>query len=370
MTVRQLPSGSWRWRVAMNRKKLNKFGVLVLDVQSGVCQTRREAERAEARARAEKPQGDRAQRVPTVSEWIDRWLATKTLSPSTLYCYESIIESRLRPVLGSIHITELTVEHVENMLNEMQNLKDPAKALGKNTRRQAREILSGALREAQRRGFVTVNVARLALPPSGVAPKKMAPPSVDGAKRARVSAAKHGPTAALLIELALQTGGRRGELVELKWTDVDWEGASITISRACTVVKKQRVSKPTKTGSVRPIPLGEATMAMLSAHKARLDAILGTESVWVIADEPGHPWPPDRATNVWQTIRKDAKLPDVRLHDLRHFVATQLLAAGLSAKEVAERLGHADASMTLRVYAHATDEGARRATEVISGLLG
>jgi integrase len=113
------------------------------------------------------------------------------------------------------------------------------------------------------------------------------------------------------------------------------------------------------------------TVELLLEQRATIEAMLpGAGSPWIISSEPGVPWTPDRAGKTWVQIRALVPgLAGVRLHDARHFAATELLGAGLPAKDVAERLGHRDASVTLRVYAKASDVAARRASEILSGLL-
>jgi integrase len=135
--------------------------------------------------------------------------------------------------------------------------------------------------------------------------------------------------------------------------------------------------KDTKTHSVRRIALDGSTLDVLRTHyKAASDTAAATEvdlpeSAYVFTHDPagGRPWTPDHVTKTFQRFRKQLGLDKVRLHDLRHFAATQLLAAGVPVRTVSGRLGHANAATTLGVYAHFVESSDRTAAEALSATL-
>lgn len=363
-SIWQLPSGSWRWQVHTGRRLTGGKWAKV----SGTAPSKRMAEIAAAKAESK-----RAVRVlgdPTVADWVTDHLdrRAEVLAPSTMHTYRQYTERFILPAIGDRRLSQVTARDVERMLDRIDGAK--------STRSQVRAILSGALKEAKRDGLVDTNAASDARAPQAARNREvrhMAPPDVAGAHRALDAARVEGPTAELLVTLALNLGARRGELVALRWTDIVWFGSpSITIARSISTVPGVWVEKDTKTHSVRVVPLTKSLRRRLWQQYARLHRIgrpWGVVPVWVVADDPTVPWLPDRATQTWGRIRRTAGLDGVRLHDARHFVATQLMASGLSPVDVAELLGHADPSMTMRVYTAPTLEGQRRAANRMEDLL-
>jgi integrase len=165
---------------------------------------------------------------------------------------------------------------------------------------------------------------------------------------------------AVLIMLAALTGARRGELCALRWTDVDLEAGRLLISRSLAEVDGRIVEKDTKSHQDRTLALGQAGVELLTAHRAQVlaraaeaEADVGPDAYVFSPNFDGAiPVPPSRVTGFFTRLRNDLELPEVHLHTLRHFMATQLAARGdVSARTLAGRLGHADASITMRVYA-------------------
>jgi integrase len=173
---------------------------------------------------------------------------------------------------------------------------------------------------------------------------------------------------ACLIALGAVTGARRGELCGLRWGDVDDELGTLTIERAYTVVKGERIFKGTKTHGVRRIALGDFGTEALRIQRARLEDRATDAGVEITDDTPiltydlVNPISPDTASHYVRAIAAKAGV-DIHLHQLRHFAATQMVGSGQDIRTVAGRLGHADASTTLRVYAHALPQRDRDAAE-------
>ena len=159
------------------------------------------------------------------------------------------------------------------------------------------------------------------------------------------------------ILLAAATGARRSELVALRWSDVDLAESSIVISRAIVIGDNGLVEKDTKTHSSRRVSLDVQTTAAVAAHfdqmKTRAQecgASLAADSfVFSNAPDGAVPWFPASVSRSFKRLCDREGIAGVRLHDLRHFVATQLLGAGIDVRTVAGRLGHRNAATTLNV---------------------
>ena len=167
------------------------------------------------------------------------------------------------------------------------------------------------------------------------------------------------------FHLVAFTGARRGELLNLSWSDVDLAGGSIAITGSASVIEGRRIVGTTKGGRRRSVSIDPLTVRVLQAHGARqAEERLVIESGWPASDlvfrtalgEPVYPDTPSqllsKLIDQYNALHPESPLPHIRLHDLRHVHATTLLLAGEPVHVVAARLGHADPSVTLRVYAH------------------
>jgi integrase len=181
----------------------------------------------------------------------------------------------------------------------------------------------------------------------------------------------------VFLQLAAATGARRGELVALRWTDVNVAGGVVTIARGAVQGKDGLVIKDTKTHGTRRIALDRTTVAALKAHRQAADEIAGAcETVlpadaYVFSNDPTGrtSWRPWLVTQAFARLAARAGMPEVRLHDLRHFVATRLLSSGVDVRTVAGRLGHKNPNVTLSVYAHFLPEADREAADVLGRIL-
>ncbi|MER6970632.1 site-specific integrase [Nocardioides sp. NPDC000445] len=187
----------------------------------------------------------------------------------------------------------------------------------------------------------------------------------------------------------MRRGARRGELLALCWSDVDWTGKSICIRASAGLVENQRLEGSTKSGRERRVSLDDVTLAALKAHRKEQmkdQAVAGEawEDTWLVfVNGLGMPiYPTGPTQRLAKTIEEyagtnDAKpkatrgpsLPHIRFHDLRHVHATLLLKAGVPVHVVAARLGHADPSVTLRDYAHVIPEQAAEVADRFANLV-
>ncbi len=298
---------------------------------------KREVEEALARFVTEVSGGGHAAQDTTVGDLIRQWLdlAKPELSPTTARGYDWIIKTYITPTFGKVALSRL--------------------------RR--------ALQQGVHSGWITTNPASLASPPR-LRSRQLEPPDPGKVVQLIETAEKDDPDFACFLLLAATTGARRGELCGLRWSGVDLTATVLTISSS--VVKSEHsalVEKDAKTRASRRIPLDMGTVKWLKAHRDQCTAratacdISVPESAHVFSPDAdgGRSWAPNDVTKDFIRLRKQVGLDTVRLHDLRHFAATRLLAAGVPVRTVSGRLGHANATTTLGVYAHFVEESDRDA---------
>jgi integrase len=284
----------------------------------------------------------------TVEGFLSRWLentAKEKTGPTTYLRYKQVVENQIVPHMGTVKIAGLTALQVEDFYAELKRQKVPPAS-----RRQAGLVLTNALRHA----------VRLKLIPSNPCSEVPKPKLEDREMRVLteelvkvfLAAAKRSRHYALFV-LAVATGMRRGELLALHWPDVDFDAGTVTVRRTLVMVGQEFVLKEPKTkASRRTIALPAFALDALHEHRKKMVA-------WGYADKPvfcnchgGFIRGYNLLRNSFQPILARAGLPRMRFHDLRHTHATALLSRGLPIKAVAQRLGHSDIGVTLRVYAH------------------
>jgi len=165
--------------------------------------------------------------------------------------------------------------------------------------------------------------------------------------------------------LAAYSGARRGELLHLRWHDVDLDAAEVTFTGSTDVIEGERIEGTTKGGRSRVISLDPGTVEVMREHRKRQVAEQLAAGEWwrgdgdlVFRASDGAPLYPSSVSSLMRKLVAASGMPHARLHDLRHLHATTLLLAGVPVHVVAARLGHADASITLKVYAHVLREQA------------
>jgi integrase len=341
---------------------------------------KREADEALARFVTEVSGGGHAALDTTLNEVIRQWLdlVRDDLSPSTVRGYQRIIRSYINPTIGKVSLAKLRTDQLDRFYSQLRDEGGQSGGpLSPATVRQTHAVIRRALNQAMRWGWITTNPASLARPPR-VRTRALNPPGPDDVLRLVAETELTDPDLACFLLLAATTGARRGELCALRWSDLDLNAASLTISRS--IVETQGASlieKDTKTHSSRRIALDSGSIAALTDHKdrcrqkARSCGTRLAESAHVFSPDPDgeHPWVPNEVTKQFIRIRRSIGLDSVRLHDLRHFTATRLLSEGVPVRTVSGRLGHANAATTLGVYAHFVEESDRDAAEKIGSIL-
>jgi integrase len=310
----------------------------------------------------------------TVGQLLDRWLEEcdrMDLSPTTMRTYRAQIKQTIRPRLGKIVLARLAPKDLDDLYGDMKN-----DGLSPKTIRNHHAIISSALHQGVRWGWVKQNVADRAKPPR-ISPRRVSAPSVDAVRKVIEAAEKRDPRLAPLLMLAALTGMRRGELCALRWTDVDLDRGELDVSKSIVVIPHGLAEKTTKTDRSRTVALDQVGVALLTYHQAKVyewaqkaEVVVPPDAyVFSHAVDGSKPFRPDNVTGFFTRVRDSVDLPQVRLHDLRHFTATQLIGAGVDVRTVAGRLGHSDPSVTLRVYSHALEERDRAAADIMGRVL-
>jgi integrase len=320
------------------------------DVIRRTFPTKREAERFLAELVIENDADGHEGRYFTVSQTIGAWFTATTHAGTSRYDYElvekMIPESFLDRPIGRLRAADFA------------RLYDELRRTGRSEWRllKLHEMLRGALGLAVRYEWIPSNPATRATPPK---PRKKTrnPPEVD---EARTLIAAADAELRLWLGLAATTGARRGEIAGLRWADLDFEKNTVWIRRAVSYSPKTGVViGPTKTDRERrlaiPVPVAEFAQVIRAEQQERATRIGDTwdPDRYLIGSDPvgRTPWRPDRATRVFGRLRDELELTEVRMKELRHFVATQGLALGYDMRTVSGRLGHAQTSTTVDLYA-------------------
>ena len=308
----------------------------------------------------------------TFADLLERWMEHITglgRAETTLYHYQQYIDREIAPVLGAIRLSKLKALDIDRLYTKLRK-----RGLAPATIRQVHAILRASLNQAERWGLVQRNVAKLASAPSQPQ-REQHPPDVADVLALLAAAREVDTMFGLYVRVMVATGARRAEVCGLRWSDVDQETGTLTVQRSYTLVPGVRGDRPTKTRSARTVALDPVTLNELEnawaatralAQQFGMNVELRRTGYIFAADPTGQSaWRPDTANARWVRARNAAGLPSVRLHDLRHFQATQLLDAGVPVPTVAARLGHIDGTTTMKIYAHRT----RRADELAAGVV-
>jgi integrase len=347
---------------------------------------------AAAALRSEIRKAEIGQWVPPSNQRLDAyledWIQGQRLSPSTVASYRKNIRLHIDPHLGSRQVARLTGPMVDIWMRKLESSgrADGTGGLSARTVRYIFTILRSALSDAVKHGRLSVNPTDRSTPPS---PSEARPPEMQAWTAAELGrflrwAAAYDGDAAMGWRLLAATGMRRGEALALRWRDIDLDAGRLPVRRSLGVVKtkgagQQLVEGPTKTGQSRVVDLDAGTVAALRAYRTARNEVAGDlvrDGALVLSNLDGSPGHPERFSRRFVTQLARARqalggeqLPAIRLHDLRHTHASLLLADGVPVKVVSERLGHANATITLTVYQHVHPGMGREAADRFAALL-
>lgn len=322
--------------------------------------TKRQAETECARLIAELDGGSYIEpSKTTVREYFTRWLAHEkaNVSPKTHQRYEELLLKNVAPVIGSLTLNKLTSARIDGCWQKLleSGRRDGKGGLSPRTVHHCRRVMLTAMDQALKWDLLKKNPVALTRPPK--------------VERETMEAYTASQTAILLDELkdtriyipallAALCGLRRGEILALRWRDVDLTNGLLSIKESAEEVGKEVRYKETKSGKARTVALSSTVKEELNRHRvgqAEEQLKLGMrpdDNSFVVAQIDGRPLKPTSLTHEWTRLVAKTSLPRIRFHDLRHSHATQLLAAGVHPKIASERLGHSTIGITLDLYSH------------------
>ena len=311
-----------------------------------------------------------------IAEWIDTWLEVyivPNVSPTTLSRYEGMIKRYIKPIIGSIQVQQLNTLAVQAWVNGLKVSPVSGKEMSAATIKHTYHILKAAMDKAVLAGIIPCT------PCSGIMlPKGRKKPAVvyDESQIKQLIAAAKGTEMELIIDIELCLGLRRGELLGLQWSDIDWNKNQIHIVHNRVVVKGKSVDKDPKTEtSRRTVDVPAQLIEKLRKHKNNCLANrlrLGpayTITDYVIVHPDGRPIYPEYVTQLFKKLQKKAGLPECRFHDLRHLCASIMLMQGVNVKVAQEHLGHKDITTTMNIYSHVLPSVAKEAAQKIGSLV-
>jgi len=336
--------------------------------------TKREAQRALAALVTEVSAGKITSSTTTLRELLTRWLdhVADQLSPTTVREYRRLVSKMIEPDLGKLTLRRVTTQRLDAYYATLSR----ERGLSASSVRHVHAVLRGALGQAVRWGWIPTNPAASASPPK-IRRREINPPAIGDTRALLATADEQDPSFGALLRVLAATGARRGEVCGLRWSDIDRGSRTLAIQRSVASVAGGTVVKDTKTHAARRIAIDPETLAALDAQRVRMEELAAVCRLefdpdgFLFTSEPdgSQPLHPDTVTGNFRRICDRVGLTGVRLHDLRHLHATQLLAAGVPVRTVSGRLGHANAATTLNVYAHFLEASDRDAADVIGGLL-
>jgi len=331
-----------------------------------------------------KHQGEDAttDRSTLASYLTDRWLPIQKsrLRPSTYLSYRSNVLLHVVPYIGRIRLDKLQPADLDGLYVDLLRTgrrRGAGDGLSATTVRYVHRVLAKALADAHRKGIVARNVAELADPPKAEATGTKSKMHVwDATELRRFLAVTTEHQWYLLWLLAARTGMRRGELLGLQWHDLDPDRATVSVRRAFVVVGGHPHLSDVKTSSSRrTIDLDRHTTKVLESRMIESQATAAAagdtfgRGGLIFAASDGGPTHPELVSRAFNRLVTKHTLPRIRFHDIRHTHATLLLKAGVPAKVVAERLGHATPGFTLNVYQHVLPGMQAEAANVFDRLL-
>ena len=310
----------------------------------------------------------------SLSVWLDKWLGeymAATLRPSTLNGYRRSLELHVKPHLGAKPLAKITAADLRSLYRTLQETGRVSPREGQSPGLSGRTVhgihttLHHALKTAMEQNLIPSNPAA-----------EVDPPKFDGAPMKILTEAQLDAFLKAIEKdefwhdffyTAVTTGLRRGEICALRWEDFDENHGTLHVRR--TLHKEK--GKPHTTGDpktyagTRKIVLPPSTAQVLRERKK--SAL--TEWIFPNPLNPEQPTAPSTAYNRLKALLKEAGLPDIRFHDIRHTFATHALSSGVDAKTLAGILGHTKASFTLDTYTHTTGDMQKRAAEIVGGFL-
>ena len=368
--LRKRKDGRWEGRYTAGRDP--ETGKAIYKNVLGKTQAEAKAKLKQAIEEAKGLDAAKAGRY-TVGQWMEVWFehyAKVKVRPSSHQTYRGYIDNHIKPNIGKIPLEKLTSLELQKFYKRLLEKgrvdrlesRHQAKGLSPKTVRNIHQIISSAMNLAREQKLIAANPADgCALPRLEHREMKTLP--VEQLQSFLREAKDSGVFELYYLELA--TGLRRGELLGLKWEDIDLERGDFRVRRQIARINGEVVEAPLKTkNAYRTLPLAEDTIAVLKEQKKKAGG-----SHWVFPSPTGGPISPDSVPHMLHRVLKRAGLPRVRFHDLRHTFATLALQNGVDIKTVSGMLGHYSAGFTLDTYAHVTTAAQKEAAKTMEKVL-
>ena len=358
--VRERGKGNWYAVLSVRDPQTGKRKVKFIALPD--AKGKREAHQECARIITELSKGAYVEPDKTsLAEFLERWLIhiRTQVSPRTYERYAELVRNHIIPMLGGAQLVKLRAEDISTAYGRAlkSGRRDGGGGLSPRTVHHIHRVLSQALKQGRVWKAITDNPADLVKPPR-VERKEMH--VIDTDETVDVLETARGTRMLVPILLGVLCGLRRGEVVALRWRSVDLDGKEPQISIVASAEQTDDGvrEKETKSGKGRAVALSPMLVSELRKHrKQQAEELLKlgvrlTDDHHVVAREDGEPIQPRSLSRAFRKFMRRHKLPQIRLHDLRHSHATHLLAEGTHPKIAQERLGHSSVGITLDLYSH------------------
>lgn len=346
--VAEQADGSWRGSIMLGGKRVYRRGATKKTVVAKLQDARKQHEA-----------GQPLSGVPTVAEWLEHWLthiAPKRVRPRTLESYRDLVRIHITPALGKHRLDKLRPDHIEAAWAGID--RAPATIL------RCHRVLARALVVASHRGLIGIPPTSRMDAPTAPATEQQALTAAE-ARAVLAAAAEDRLSARWTVGLSL--GLRQGEVLGLRWDDLDLEKGVLRVRRKLERIKGVGLvlSEPKSKKSVRAVRVPKQLLDALREHQQRQrHERMAAGPLWhrgqfeglIFTTETGTPIDRHNDRRAWIALLRKAGVSAVRLHDGRHTAATLLLEQGVPARVVMEILGHASTRITLDVYSHVTDD--------------
>ena len=367
--IRKRSDGRWEGRYTAGRDP-NTGKAIYKNV---LAKTQKECKEKLKRAIEENAKVDtiRAEQY-TVGQWMDVWFencAKIKVRPSSHKTYRGYINNHIKPNIGKIPLNKLSSLDLQKLYKKLLSggrverieSKNQPKGLSAKTVRNINQVISSAMDFAIDQKLIATN------PTDGCALPKLEHREMNTLSVEQLASFLHEAQESGVFELyyiELATGLRRGELLGLKWEDIDLEQGIIHVRRQIARIDGEIVEAPLKTkNSYRTLSIGQDAVEILKEQQGK------TNSEYVFPSPTGGPISPDSVLKMLHRVLKRAGLPEIRFHDMRHTFATVALQNGVDIKTVSGMLGHYSAGFTLDTYAHVTTAAQRQAANTMSSIL-
>ena len=310
----------------------------------------------------------------TLGEWLDKWLDAYmifTIRESTLDSYRAMVKNQVKPFIGSKQISSLTTADMQKFYNKIKKegrvREHPihGKTLADSMVRGVHMMLHEALDTAVKERLIAKNPTNGTTVPKCNYPEKQI--LGDNQLETFLEVIKGQEYWGDFFYVEVMTGLRRGEICGLKWQDIDFEENKLHVNRSVSVKRGGGLNigeTKTETG-VRCIQLPPSVAELM---KNRKQTVI-TEWVFPAFLNPEQPIHPQAAYRKLKVILKNAELPLIRFHDLRHTFATHATQGGVDPKTLAGILGHTNASFTLDTYTHVTRDMQKSASAIVGNMM-